>query len=65
MIEHKNFRNGLSNAGKAGAKKRWENREAISHPISTPNAKERKGKEIKEKEIYNNTTIVVATPQSF
>lgn len=48
MIEHKNYRKTLSEQGKMGAEKRWKN----SPPISPPNAKERKGKEIKE----NNNT---------
>jgi hypothetical protein len=48
MLEHKNIRKLLSDKGKEGANKRWENREAIGEAISTPNAKERKGKERKE-----------------
>lgn len=44
MIEHKWYRKALSDQGKAGADKRWNN----SPPISPPNAKERKGKEKKE-----------------
>lgn len=41
MIEHKNFKKTLQDAGKAGAEKRWKNREAIS----PPNSKEKKRKE--------------------
>lgn len=41
------FRNSLSAAGKRGALNRWANRGAIGEAISTPNAKERKGKESK------------------
>ena len=44
MVDHKSFRKSLSDAGKAGAKARH------SHPTSHPIAKERKGKERKEKE---------------
>lgn len=44
MVEHKEYRKTLSEQGKIGAEKRWKN----SPPISPPNAKERKGKEIKE-----------------
>ena len=43
MVEHKEYRKTLSEQGKIGAEKRWKN----SPPISPPNAKERKGKEIK------------------
>lgn len=66
MIEHKSFRNKLSEGGKKGASKRWHS-PPISSPISPPNAKESKGKESKgkeikgnenkEKEIENNLTI--------
>lgn len=41
MMEHKKYRKTLQEAGRAGAEKRWKNREAIS----PPNSKERKGKE--------------------
>lgn len=54
LIEHLELRNALSEAGKLGAKARWEihkNGGAIGHP----NAKERKGKEIKVKEIKEST----------
>lgn len=51
LLNHIELRNGLSNAGRIGAEKRWKNGGAISHPISDPNAKERKGKEKKGKEI--------------
>ena len=48
------IRNSLSEYGKKGALKRWENKIAISHPnshpISDPNAKEKKRKEKKRKE---------------
>ena len=46
MVEHKEYRKTLSEQGKAGAEKRWKN----SPPNSPPNAKERKGKEIKVKD---------------
>lgn len=42
LLEHKEFRKTLSESGKNGAKKRWG---GYSHP----NAKERKGKENKER----------------
>ena len=45
IIDHKKFRRQFSEAGKAGAKKRWKKKN--SPPISLPNAKERKGKESK------------------
>jgi isopentenyldiphosphate isomerase len=54
LIDHLETRKSLSESGKSGALKRWNNSEnshPISHPISPPNAKERKGKEIKVKEI--------------
>ena len=49
MIDHLNMRKMLKEKGKEGAEKRWGN----SPPISPPNAKESKGKEIKVKEIEN------------
>ena len=45
MLTHKELRNKLSDAGKAGAEKRWG---SYSLPNTPPNAKERKGKERKE-----------------
>ena len=51
LLRHLGFRNECSENGKKGALKRWENRVANGVAISPPNAKERKGKEIKEKEI--------------
>ena len=53
MIEHKQFRKERSESGKKGASSRWSD----SSAIGSANAKERKGKEIKEKEskyIYDN-----------
>ncbi len=60
MMEHKQIRKRLSDAGKKGAKSRWGNRGAIGElkgGNSTPNAKEKKEKERKEKEskVKNNT----------
>ena len=60
LMEQIDFRLSLSENGKKGAEKRWGNRlndsppiaPAVSIPISDPNAKERKGKERKEKEIF-------------
>ena len=58
LNKHLEVRKSLSEKGKEGALKRWENKESyshpISHPISDPNAKERKGKEIKENKIKEN-----------
>jgi hypothetical protein len=52
MIDHKNLRKSLSEAGKNGAKKRWENKGSDSQAITTPlpppmasKVKESKGKE--------------------
>ena len=57
MMEHKQIRKKLSEAGKKGAKKRWENnREAkggLKGGHGTPNAKERKGKEKKGNSIID------------
>lgn len=50
LLTHKEFRKFLSDQGKAGAVKRWG---GDSPPNTPPNAKERKGKEIKVKD--NNT----------
>ena len=47
LISQIEFRKTLSDAGKAGSDKRWANRGANGGAISTPNAKERKGKERK------------------
>lgn len=52
MHEHKKYRKSLSEQGKKGAEKRWKN----SPPISPPNGKERKGKEIKGNNINTNIT---------
>lgn len=54
LVEHKMYRKALSDKGKEGAEKRWKN----SPPISTPNAKERKGKENKGKKIKKTNTNV-------
>lgn len=51
LITHLQMRKTLSENGKKGAVTRWNNGGAISHPNGTPNAKERKGKEKKVKEI--------------
>lgn len=55
LREHKNMRKALSDKGKEGAEKRWENERKRkkngppnSPPNGPPNAKERKGKERKE-----------------
>ena len=48
LLSHKEYRNKLSVAGKKGAKTKWAGHKG---GFSTPYAKERKGKEIKEKEI--------------
>jgi len=51
LLNHLDKRKLLSEKGKKGAENRWVgNGHPISHPISGANAKERKGKEIKEKE---------------
>ncbi len=61
MMDHKNFRKMLSQKGKEGARARWaggaKDSPPISPPISPPNAKERKGKENKVKEIKENKDI--------
>ena len=57
MMEHKQIRKKLSDAGKKGATSRWGDRKTtgeLKGGHSTPNAKERKGKEIKGN---NNTNI--------
>lgn len=50
LLSHKNYRNKLSVAGKKGAEIKWGGHKG---GFSTPYAKERKGKERKEKEIKN------------
>ena len=53
MMEHKQIRKKLSDAGKKGAKSRWGDKKTTAElkgGYSTPNAKERKGKEKKGKE---------------
>lgn len=50
LTNHLELRNKLSESGKTGAANRWGNREANRVAIGDGNAKERKGKEIKEKE---------------
>ena len=50
LIEHLEIRRNLSDAGKLGAKKRWD-KVINGGAIGGANAKERKGKEIKGKEI--------------
>lgn len=50
LTNHLELRNKLSESGKTGAANRWGNREANRVAIGEGNAKERKGKEIKEKE---------------
>ena len=58
LNKHLNIRKILSEKGKEGAEKRWlPNSQPNSLPISDPNAKERKGKEIKESKV-NNTDLV-------
>lgn len=51
LNEHLDIRKHLSEQGKKGAELRWGNRGAIREGISDPNAKERKGKEIKESKV--------------
>lgn len=51
LLKHLELRNNLSEAGKIGAANRWKNGVANGVAIGLPNAKERKGKKIKEKEI--------------
>ena len=57
MVEHKNFRKELSQQGKDGADKRWGKNRGDIAPLKVgngdPNAKERKGKEIKGKSVHN------------
>ena len=48
LQDHLELRLKLSESGKAGAKNRWKNEEAIREAIGEGNAKERKEKEIKE-----------------
>jgi hypothetical protein len=50
LLMHLDIRNSYSEAGKKGAKLRWENGGANRGAIGEANAKERKGKEIKGKE---------------
>jgi len=53
MSDHKKTRKSLSEAWKQWAKRRWDNREAIATPLTTPmqrKGKERKGEESKEKD---------------
>ena len=62
MMDHKKIRKRYSEAGKKGAESRWTNRGAIAglcDGYSTPNAKERKGKERKEKDNTNTNTVCV------
>lgn len=49
LTNHLELRNKLSESGKTGAANRWGNREVNRVAIGEGNAKERKGKEIKEK----------------
>ena len=59
MMEHKQIRKKLSEAGKKGAKRRWGNREAkggLKGGHGTPNAKESKVKERKVKENKGKNT---------
>jgi hypothetical protein len=62
LDNHLQLRDRLSENGKNGAKLRWGNSHPISHPnsppIGTPNAKERKEKEIKVNEINNKETFI-------
>lgn len=48
LQDHLELRLKLSESGKTGANNRWKNGEAIRDAIGEGNAKERKGKEIKE-----------------
>ena len=50
LLSHLDVRKALSEAGKQGANNRWNNGVANGVAIDHPNAKERKGKEIKGKE---------------
>ena len=53
LMKQIEYRNQLSEDGRAGALKRWGNKAENSPPISIPNAKERKGKERKERKEKN------------
>ena len=55
MQQHKAARRLLSNKGKEGSKKRWEQAKKIAPPLAYK-GKERKGKEKKEKEIDREST---------
>lgn len=55
LSDHLLIRKQLSESGKKGAKNRWGNRGANGVAIGEGNAKERKGKEIKEKEIIKES----------
>jgi len=57
LISHLQLRKSLSESGKKGAISRWNNGGAISLPNGNPNAKERKGKEKKGKEINKDNNI--------
>ena len=66
MMEHKQIRKRLSDAGKKGAKNRWGNRvangvanEELKGGHSTPNAKERKGKEKKGNSIIDTNVSML------
>jgi len=66
LLKHFNLRNELSEKGKEGALKRWENRGAIGDAIGEGNAKEKKGKEKKGKESkLINTEILVFKGKKF
>lgn len=62
MLSHIAIRQSLSDAGRAGAAKRWSTSQKNSHPISPPNANERKGKEKKGKEIDDSTVVAPSAP---
>jgi hypothetical protein len=61
LLKQLEFRNQLSEDGKRGALKRWSLKQIdsppISHPISDPNAKERKGKKRKERKEINIPSV--------
>ncbi len=61
MQKHKEYRALLSEAGRAGARKRWsKDSHPITHPNSTPNAKERKGKERKYLKEFTSSQELIA-----
>lgn len=58
LDNHLQLRDKMSENGRNGAKLRWNNSHPISPPNGTPNAKESKGKEIKENKINNKEEFI-------